>query len=114
MTEKRKYARWQVLRHLRLFERGTNVFLGHVVDVSETGFLLRGEQRFPTDKTLQVWMEVPFEGEQPARLQFDATIVRREHVEDQALFEYGLHATGMLPRARLIIQDFIADLKPGS
>ena len=107
----RRDARWQVFFHLRVFDTGSDQPLGLLLDVSESGVRLGGEHELPVGNSYRVWMEVPFEAGDKARIQFEAEPVWNRRDSDSGLYECGCRIVGLLPRARLVLEDLIGHLE---
>lgn len=56
--DRRKAERLSLVKYLRVYDRQSDVFLGHMVDVSESGLQLVSEKPLPSWKFIRLGVEI--------------------------------------------------------
>ena len=72
MHEKRKLNRRHLIYYLRVFDRNTNILIGHLVDITAEGIMLISEDPIDTYTIFQLKMDLPQRMENKEQLHFDA------------------------------------------
>ncbi|MCP4370519.1 MAG: PilZ domain-containing protein [Deltaproteobacteria bacterium] len=110
MLEKRKLKRRHLIYYLRVFDRNTNVLMGHLVDIASEGILLIGEHSIETDQIYQLKMVLPAEILGKEQLLFDAKCVRCQKDINSDFFNIGFQLEKVSRNHFFVIEQLIDDL----
>lgn len=69
---KRKLKRRHLIYYLRVFQRGNNALIGHMVDVTREGIMIMSEEPIEADKDFEFRMDLPAEIWGKKFIDFDA------------------------------------------
>jgi hypothetical protein len=89
MDEHRRVKRWRLIYHLRVFDRHSDAMLGHIADVSTEGMMLVGEIPIEVKKDFDLWMEIPLEGGERARVLLRARSLWTKPDSNPAFYKTG-------------------------
>ena len=110
MLEKRKLKRRHLIYYLRVFDRNTDVLIGHLVDITPDGILLISERSIETNQIFQLKMVLPAEILGMEQLYFDAKSVRCQKDINPDFFNIGFQLQKVARNHFLVIEQLIDDL----
>lgn len=106
MSDKRKEKRQKLIRYLRVYDRATDRFVGHLVNISNSGMLLVSEAPFPGQEIFQFWVEIVAE-----RMALTARSVWCSMDETVDSFHTGFEFVEMTPEMETKIECLVYALK---
>jgi hypothetical protein len=72
MSDRRTLHRRHLIYYLKVFERGKNTLLGHLVDITEEGLMIVSEKSVDENKLFKLRMVLPQEIEGKEEIEFDS------------------------------------------
>ena len=75
LTESRKQNRRKAKAYLNVFDRNSQQFIGHVVDMTIEGVKLSSVREFDVNSVFQFIVDLPFEVSNSTEIRFDAKCV---------------------------------------
>lgn len=72
MSDRRTLHRRHLIYYLKVFDRGSNTMMGHLVDITEEGLMIVSENAFDEGKLVKMSMLLPREIEGKEQIEFDA------------------------------------------
>ena len=106
----RKLTRWRLIYHLRVFDRATDVMLGHIADISDSGLMLVHEEPIEMEKDFDLWMETPREDGGRERVAVQARSVWTSLDANPRFHKTGFHlketSEEVIAAIRLMVEEF--------
>lgn len=87
VVEARRSEREVINRYLRVFDEGTNTFIGYLVDITQSGAMLQSKQPIEPDTRFRLRVELPEEFDGAREIVVEAESVW-DKKEDNALFHH--------------------------
>ena len=110
MLEKRKFKRRHLIYYLRVFDRNTDILIGHMVDITQDGIRLIGEHPVDIGKIFMLKMVLPSEILGRDRLHFDALCVRCQKDINPDFYDIAFQLLNVSRKHLLVIEQLVDDL----
>jgi hypothetical protein len=107
MEERRKVKRRHLLYYGRVYDENIRRLLGYLVDITENGFMLLSEDRYPVGITRRLKLEVTEDVGQGPYIEFNAKSIWCEHDVDPSRFDTGFEIEDIKPSDKELIQTII-------
>ena len=109
MDNQRKLRRRHLIYYLRVVDRSTDQFIGHLVDVTTEGVMIMSDHAFEEDSIHQFSMALPevIEGSTP--LHFDVKCVWSREGITPGQYDSGFELLTILPEHRREIERLIVE-----
>lgn len=111
MIEKRHLKRWQVVSYLCVYEKDTNLPIGHVVDITVEGMMVASKQAIATGKDFALWMEFPLEDGSKKKVALNAHSVWSNTEVKHDMYSTGFHLVDLEAEAIDSIRHLIESLR---
>ena len=112
--ERRAYERYSVEFYLSVYDRKTNIFLGHVVDISLGGMQLLSETPIASGQLFRLRMDVSLESGRKEQIEFDAWSIWRTEDLNPGFYNAGFQFLDLSPTTgqsiQGVIDEIVADL----
>ena len=109
-NERRRSDRLPIFYDLRVIDLEQGVLIGDVIDLSQDGMRIMGENPFPVGATRRVQLDIIMSEGPPQVVCFDAQCVWSRYVEHLAHYESGC-ANTLAPSAAACIAQLIEQLQ---
>lgn len=109
-TDKRKFARWQLVYSLRVFETETDALIGYLADISDSGMSLVTEKSFKLGKRTFLWMEVRLQTGEVVRVDLEAESRWADQNKDTGLYHVGFELSEIDPLLVVSIRCIVDEL----
>jgi hypothetical protein len=107
--DKRKLKRRHLIYYLRVFIRGTDQVLGHLVDLTSEGVMIINEKPVELQKSFHLSMALPEEISSKAHIDFEAESIWCRKDINPDFFDTGFRLTQINPDDMEIITHLIED-----
>jgi hypothetical protein len=107
MQKHRKLKRRHLIYYLRVFDKGSGIEIGHLVDVTKEGMMLISERPLATGQTMDLYMLLPQEIFGREELGFQAQCMWSRPDINPSFFDSGLRLTGVDDKDKECIEDLI-------
>lgn len=112
MDDRRALKRWHLIYYLRVFDVETDSLLGHVIDIHTGGLSIGGEWPLPQNKSFQLRMTLPGDGDEPETVSIHARCVWSQEDEERPRFyRSGFSLIQPNPRTVQTIGELISSLE---
>lgn len=108
-SEKRRYKRRHLIYYLRVFDKNTNMLVGHLVDIASGGVMLISEKPFETDKVFNFRMDLPKEIRGTKTFAFTAKSKWCKTDENPDFVDTGFELLDAKEEDAIIIENLIED-----
>ncbi|MFZ1040216.1 MAG: PilZ domain-containing protein [Anaerolineales bacterium] len=103
MDERRKIKRRHLLYYGRIYDETAQKLLGYLVDITESGFMLLGEEPFPIGETRRFKLEVTEDVGKRPYINFTAKSIWCEPDIDPSHFDIGFEIAEIKPDDKELI-----------
>lgn len=108
----RNQKRWRLIYYLRVFDMESGVILGHLADVTTSGFMLLSDQALPVEKQYLLKMDVEDENSQELSIEFSAySIWSKQDASSQHFYDTGFQLLNPSRAATALFQNLINELQ---
>ena len=106
----RKLSRRHLIVYLRVYDRGSDALLGHLVDITCSGLMLMSEQEIPVDRVCRLRIDVGEGHGRRGYLDLDARSVWSRRDVNPSYVDTGFELIEPSEHARSSIENLILDL----
>jgi hypothetical protein len=107
MSDRRTLHRRHLIYYLKVFEKGTETLLGHLVDITEEGLMIVSDNKIDEGKLYKMRMLLPREIEGKEEIEFDAKSMWCRPDVNPSLFGVGFKFEYVDTLSRQIIFELI-------
>jgi hypothetical protein len=107
MSDRRTLHRRHLIYYLKVFEQGTGILKGHMVDITEEGLMIVSENPIDEGKIIKMRMLLPREIEGKEEIEFDARSTWCRKDVNPSLFGIGFKFEYVDTLSRQIIFELI-------
>jgi c-di-GMP-binding flagellar brake protein YcgR len=106
MGNKRKRDRYKLLKYLKIYDQNTETFMGHLVDISNSGMLAVSEDPIPVEVDYDLWIKVLSE-----KVTLQARCVWCREDPEIESFNAGFHFLELTQETKMKIKTLVEALK---
>lgn len=107
MSDRRTLHRRHLIYYLKVFEQGSDILLGHLVDITEEGLMIVSEKSMEEGKFLKMRMQLPREIDGNEYIDIDARSMWCRKDANPSLFGVGFKFEYVDADSRQIIFELI-------
>jgi len=111
MAEKRKHKRAILISYLDIYDTGSNLEVGYVVDISNGGMQLISKDAIPVEQTFSYTIEIPNEVHESGIFSVNASSIRSTQDEFLDYYNTGFSFEDLNPEQAAIVDNIIAALE---
>ncbi len=110
MEDRRKDKRRRLIYYLQVFNRETELFMGHLIDITTEGMMITSEKPIEVGKVYKIGMNIQFLGQQDLSLELEAESRWSKPAENADYYDTGFQFVNINDDQKLIIEQLIKEL----